>query len=137
MGRWLSNLGYRLSIFMQGRNGVDALNRFLVIAALVLSLLSNLPFMIWLYPISSLLIFWFIFRFLSKNLYKRSRENLKYLKLSDTPKRKINLLKKMFADRKTHRYFKCSCGKYLRVPKGRGKIKIHCSDCNRDIIKRT
>lgn len=38
----------------------------------------------------------------------------------------------------THRIYKCpTCGQKVRVPKGKGKISIHCPNCNCNFIKRT
>ena len=122
---------------MYGRNGIDAFGRFLIIASLVCTLLSNLPFLDIFYLIGAALLLYAIFRFLSKNLYKRQQENAKYLSHSRKFKGNRALYKKMWQERKSHRYFRCSCGTYLRVPKGRGKIKIHCSKCGKDIIKNT
>ena len=29
-----------------------------------------------------------------------------------------------------HRYFKCpSCGQQMRVPRGKGRITVHCRSC--------
>ena len=111
---------------MYGRNGVDAFGRFLLIAALVLNVISCLPYMDILYFASAGLLVYLIFRTLSKNLYKRQSENAKYLKIQNKFLRDKNTRKKMWDERKTHKYFKCKCGTRLRVPRGKGKIEITC-----------
>lgn len=45
MKKWFSSLGYRIQYFMQGRYGYDELCRFLSISALVLLLLSYIPYL--------------------------------------------------------------------------------------------
>lgn len=41
-------------------------------------------------------------------------------------------------DRKNYKYFQCpSCHQKIRVPKGRGKIRIHCPKCGHDFEKKT
>ncbi len=137
MKNFFQNLGYRFASFMYGRNGIDAFCKFLIIASLVCTLLSNLPFLDVFHLVGTAILIYAFFRFFSKNLYKRQQENMKYMSVSQKFKRFFALRKKMFSERKTHRYFKCSCGTHLRVPKGKGKIKIHCSKCGKDIVKNT
>lgn len=39
---------------------------------------------------------------------------------------------------KDYRFFKCpTCQQKVRVPKGKGKIKIHCPRCHNDFIKKS
>lgn len=137
MRSFFQRLGVKLVSFMYGRNGIDSFGKFLVIASIVVTFLSNLPFLDALYIIGVALMVFALFRCFSKNLYKRGQENIKYLSLSRKFKGFFALRKKMFDERKTHKYFKCSCGTVLRVPKGKGKIKIHCSKCSRDFIRKT
>lgn len=126
-----------MSVFMYGRNGVDAFNRFLLIAALVINLISCLPDMDFLSFVSAFLLAYLIFRTLSKNLYKRQSENAKYLNIQNKFLRDKNTRKKMWDERKTHKYFKCKCGTRLRVPRGKGKIEITCPKCKTKIMKKT
>ncbi|MBE6789162.1 MAG: hypothetical protein E7539_05780 [Ruminococcaceae bacterium] len=137
MRNFFGNLGYKFASVMYGRNGVDSFNKFLVISSIVITFLSNLPFLDVLYIIGVALMAFALFRCFSKNLYKRRQENAKYLSIAQKFKYFFAIHKKMFKERKTHRYFKCECGTILRVPRGKGKIKIHCSKCGKDIIKTT
>ena len=137
MRNFFQNLGYKINMFMYGRNGVDAFNRFLLITALVINLIAYLPYLSLLTLVSSGILAYCIFRTLSKNLYKRQSENAKYLNIQNKFLRDKNTRKKMWAERKTHKYFKCKCGTRLRVPKGKGKIEITCPKCKTKIIKRT
>ncbi len=137
MRNFFANLGYKISAFMYGRNGVDAFNRFLVILTLVINLISCLPNMDILSLLGSGILAYCIFRTLSKNLYKRQSENAKYLNIQNKFLRDKNTRKKMWDERKTHKYFKCKCGTRLRVPRGKGKIEITCPKCKTKIIKKT
>lgn len=138
MRNFLRNLAYKFSRFMYGRNGNDTLNTFLLIASLVCSILSSFKPFIILYPISSILLIYMLYRFFSKNLEKRRRENAKFFELKSKAMGEFNLLKRKWQDRNTHRYFKCpNCKKSLRVPKGRGKIEIVCPRCNHKFIRKT
>ena len=122
---------------MYGRNGVDSFNRFLLITALVVNLISSLADSWLLSLLGSGILAYCIFRTLSKNLYKRQSENEKYLNIKNKILRDKNTRKKMWDERNTQKYFKCRCGTRLRVPKGKGKIEITCPKCKTKMIKRT
>ena len=86
-GNWLRNLGYKLRTglqrFMAGRYGTDKLNMAILCTGLVFSLLASLipgaliklAFTVLAYG----LMFFAIFRGLSRNVYKRYEENRKFL----------------------------------------------------------
>lgn len=114
---------------MRGRHGQDELNQCLSILALILLPLS---FVSRIFGILALaLLFWAQFRCCSKKLEKRERERQAYLRLAAKPKDLISLQKRRWADRKTHRYYKCTnCKTILRVPRGKGKIEITCPCCH-------
>ena len=98
--------------FMQGRYGSDKLNMTILwigVGAMILSLILQrilyVPLILCL--LSYLLMFWAIFRMLSRNTYKRYRENRKYLRFLERIK-----------DRK-HKHFDCPrCKQPVRVPRG-------------------
>jgi len=118
-----------LQRFMYGRYGSDQLNIFLLAAYLVLLLLSGLPGLRLLETVSFALMVWSLFRMLSRNYAARRRENAKFLKVAGPAIRWWRLRRTILRD-KEHRYFKCpKCGQQLRVPKGKGKITVHCRGC--------
>ena len=133
-GNWLRNVFMKISAglrrFMEGRYGTDRLNTAILIvggvAALIRSFFSQ-PFVnlaLWL--ISYVMMFWAIFRMLSRNVYKRYQENRKFLQVYDRLK-----------DRQ-HRYFDCpKCHQMVRVPRGKGKIAITCPRCREKFVKKT
>ncbi len=121
--------------FMWGRYGVDQLNLSLLGAAVVVSLLGMiLSRLLLIGPIASLvtgllvyaLLGLYIFRVLSKNLDARRRENRRFLSLF-----------RGLLDR-DNRYYRCpNCKQTVRVPRGRGKIKISCPKCSEKFIRRS
>ena len=138
MRNFFARLSQKMSFWMYGRNGMDSLNMFLAVAALVLSILSNFRKLWILSPLSSVCIVFFIIRFVSKNLCKRRAENAKYLEIKNKIVGRVPTYKKMWQDRKTHKFFKCpNCKTTLRLPKGRGKIQITCPKCQNKIIRKT
>lgn len=124
--------------FMVGRYGSDQFTLFLSITGLAFSFLGNFKYLRILYFIGTLMIFYSLFRSLSKNYEARRKELNWYLVWSEKPKAYIKLMMNKIRDRKTHRYFKCkSCKTVMRVPKGRGKIEITCPKCRMKIVKKT
>lgn len=116
--------------FMMGRYGTDKLNIAILVAGLIASVLS----MFVAFPLLDLILIlvsyglmgWALFRILSRNTYKRYRENRKYL-----------MLVQRFKDRE-HRYFDCPrCRQQVRVPRGKGKISITCPKCKEKFIRKT
>ena len=126
----MNRIKQALQRFMAGRYGTDKLNTYILGLGLILCLVSmfvpvttvNLV----LTTISYGLMIWAIFRTLSRNTYKRYRENRRFL---------------MFFDRlkdREHRYFDCpKCRQPVRVPRGKGKIMITCPKCGEKFQKKT
>lgn len=124
--------------FMQGRYGLDDLGRFLsyvVMAGIIVNILLRSR-------ILNLLVFagliYLYYRMMSKNFSRRYEENQKFLNLKYRFQANRN---RGFAGQRTDRssrIFKCpSCGQKVRVPRGKGKISIHCPKCSTDFIKRS
>ena len=128
--QFTAKLAARFRNFMMGRYGTDRLNMAILGVGLVASLLSVLikfaPVNLALFALSYGMMFWAIFRTLSRNTYKRYQENRKFLQLTGRMK-----------DRE-HRYFDCpKCRQMVRVPRGKGKISITCPRCREKFVKKT
>ncbi|MBR5094013.1 MAG: hypothetical protein IK095_02865 [Oscillospiraceae bacterium] len=131
----------RLIRFMAGRNGNDAFNRFLLGADLILMLLavivSGLVGRI-LFTICMAVLGFTYFRMLSRDLYKRAAENNWYLRQKERFLSRIRLLRERWVQRKDYRFFSCpSCHTDLRVPRGKGKIKIVCRKCGTSFVRKS
>ena len=131
----------KLLRLMQGRNGNDAFNRFLLALELVLLLIGLLlrGFAARLFNALFLLLLLYIYyRMFSRDLYKRSAENAWYWERRNRVVAKFRLLKERWLQRKDFRFFSCpSCHTTLRVPKGRGKIKIVCRKCGTSFVRKS
>ncbi|MBR5804581.1 MAG: hypothetical protein IKY03_00425 [Clostridia bacterium] len=138
MKRFFQNIGYRYSQWMQGRYGADELSRFMTVAGVVLMVLSVFRKLSFLWFPAMAILIWSLFRVYSKNTDRRLAERNWYLGVKSKAVGYVSLLKKRWRDRKTHVYFKCpDCKKILRVPKGKGTLKVRCPQCGREIIKKT
>lgn len=132
MNRWRDKLYH----FMEGRYGQDDLGRFMMIVMLICVVLSVILRSMLLDLMFWALLIWTYFRMFSRNIPKRYEENRKFLDLKYQLSQNIGSAR---ASRDPmNRIFRCpTCGQRVRVPKGRGRISIHCPKCKTDFIKRT
>ena len=144
--------------FFSGRNGADELSVTLVVLSVVLFLAAPIFDEKYIQGIflllGGILFVLGILRSFSTNIGKRRHENQVFLDLfrsetkeekerrkrEEEEKREREKLKKerRKEEEKTHAFFRCpQCGKELRVPKGKGKIKIRCPNCSHEFIRKS
>ena len=128
----------KLARFFYGRYGADTLNNvltgiylsWLITFSIVDIFVNSIIFSIigWLATVAIFALV--MFRMMSRNIYKRRRENEKFCGF-------FKLQRNKFRDRKTHVYRKCpSCKAVLRLPKAKGKHTVVCPRCkNRFDVK--
>ncbi len=128
----------RFRNFMIGRYGVDQFSRALIVLSLLISAFTTLTRLTGLVIIAYIPIIYALYRMFSKDIQKRSKENVAYMKYFGDFKRKLNNLKLWLVGTKTHKYYTCSkCKQTIRVPRGKGKIAITCPKCKAEFIRRT
>lgn len=141
----MHNFFSKIASFMYGRYGNDNLNGALFVLWLIINVLNTIFIRsFWLQLITNLIIVLIIFRTLSRNVDKRSRENQTFLyyynrvkpffaKLKPMAKKVgswFKLQSRKFKDRKTHRYIKCPyCKATIRVPFRKGNHTVKCPRC--------
>ena len=144
--------------FFSGRNGADELSVTLVVLSVVLFLAAPIFDEKYIQGIflllGGILFVLGILRSFSTNIGKRRHENQVFLDLfrsetkeekerrkrEEEEKREREKLRKerRKEEEKTHAFFRCpQCGKELRVPKGKGKIKIRCPNCSHEFIRKS
>lgn len=138
MQQWLYKVRRNIQQWMIGRYGVDEFSTFLIRAALVIMLIACVPKLSFLSSLSWTLLIIAIYRSCSKKITARSRERDWYLKKTEKIRARFQIYRRIWKERKTHRYFKCSnCRTFVRVPKGKGRIEITCTKCNCKMIKKS
>lgn len=138
MKNFFAAINRKLNIWMRGRYGADELNRAMLFAALAMILLSAFPGLEILNSIALLLLLLAMFRMCSKNTLKRRGERDAWLRFTGNIKSWFVLQKRRFKDRKSYKYFRCKqCGTVLRVPVGKGKLKIVCRKCGSEMSGKT
>ncbi len=124
---------HRRRSFLQGRNGPDALSLatsfmaclLLIIAMFVENVISGI-----LWILACLCLISTYSRIFSRNIPKRRQENQQFLHLIHP----ITDYRAKRAEKKRQKnlycFFKCpQCSTVLRVPKGKGRIRITCRTC--------
>ena len=151
--------------FMQGRHGNDEFSQFLMIAGIVLIFASNFLRTGLLHTLGWVMLFYAYFRVMSRNISKRQQENFKFLQMkakllgrggskntsTKTSWKQRRAEKKQAkqqqtdysqyqqeADVENYNYYRCrNCGQIVRVPKGKGTVKITCPECRNTFTDRT
>ena len=131
----MNKIREKLQRFMIGRYGMDQLGQFIMYAVLVLIFLNVVVrvriLSSFLYILELAGFFLLYFRMFSKNVGKRYQENQVYLRLRF-------YVTECFTEGRKYRIFKCpDCGQKVRIPRGHGKVSVHCPKCGTDFIKRS
>ena len=136
----------KLVRFFYGRYGIDGLGLglivcyFLVWSAQTFTLLFTqntiVKYVFW--AVEAAIIFFAVFRMLSKNLYRRRRENDAFMKAFRNTKNFIILTKNKIRDFKSYRYKTCPyCKATLRLPKRKGEHSVVCPRCKKRFTAKT
>lgn len=121
----------KIDKMLQGRYGIDEFGRMLVIVALGLYVIGAVLQNQWIFSLSIFIIIIVIYRMMSRQHWERGEENRSYT-------RGLKLWKLRYENRKYSRIFVCKkCGRFIRVPKGKGKIQVTCTSCGDKTIHRT
>ncbi len=136
----------KVRAFMLGRNGLDKLSFFTMLAYLLLngirSFFYRIPVVYYILgAIALAFLVLTVYRILSKDLFKRQNEAAQFeafltkIKFSDftfKAKKKLNRMSIRISQFKTHRFRTCpQCHEHLRLSKKRGKRNITCPICGR------
>ncbi len=126
--------------FMYGRNGVDQLVWATILLEVALSLISGfvrVPALSRALRLASLVLLALaVYRMLSRDLPRRRAENEKFLRWWGPRGRALRDARERRRD-KAHKYVRCSCGAYCRVPRGVGKIELTCPKCGKKKVVKT
>jgi predicted Zn-ribbon and HTH transcriptional regulator len=116
--------------FMRGRNGADRLFYILTVGYVVMMFLNVFFNSVVLYLIGLAMFGLAIFRFLSRNTAKRSKENEAASRVYYSAVGKVGKAKNRSVQNKTHCFKRCpNCGKTLRLPRVKGKHSTRCPAC--------
>lgn len=124
--------------FMQGRYGADELSFAFIILFIILNIVSLIVPSFIITVVYIVLFAFFLYRILSRNIAARQKENYTFLKIYNPIKLRIQRAWRRFKGRKKYKYFKCgSCGRSMRVPRGKGTVIVTCPGCGEKAKKKT
>lgn len=132
----------KIQRFMAGRYGADQLGRFTMYTVLAFMLLNIL---IRRHVLSIVLeglilagLMLLYFRMFSKNKGRRFQENQIYLSVRSQVMGYWKKIKDYVIQSCKYRIFKCpGCGQKIRIPRGHGRVSIHCPKCGNDFIEKS
>ena len=131
----------RLAQFMAGRNGNYQLNVFLLVIDIILVFAGTIAggkAGAIIYILVLLLLVCIYFRMFSRNLYRRREENGKFMRVKYRVSAWLRVRHERWVQRKDYKFFTCpSCRTALRVPRGKGQIRIVCRKCGNTFTGKT
>ena len=130
----------KLARFLYGRYGADSLYNALFVAELILLFIGTIfnilgrveramfAVSIILYATAIVMLIFAMFRFFSRNIAKRQRENQAWLNFKAKFRRKKKL--RLPPDTADHIFRACPhCRSTLRLPREKGKHEVRCPRC--------
>ena len=124
--------------FMAGRYGADQFSRFLSFFALALIIVNIFIRSKVLWALSLVILVLVYLRMFSKNHEKRRRENERYLRVENKLLGGLRNWNDRRKQSKDYVFFRCpSCRAMLRVPRGKGKIRVTCRKCGNAFERKT
>lgn len=118
--------------FFSGRYGTDSFGCFLLILYAVLCVFNAIFHFFVIQVITLLIAFYYLWRVLSRNHYKRSLENRRFLRVWQPVKTEVKLFFDRIRYSKTSRFRKCKhCKAILKLPNKKGKHSVRCPKCSK------
>lgn len=124
---------HRRKPFWYGRSGPDALSMassFLACVLLVVAMFvgDTLSGLLWM--LACVCLIFSYYRIFSRNTARRRLENERFLRLMKPLIDKRDKMLQKKRQKNLYCFFKCpQCSTVLRVPKGKGHIRITCRNC--------
>ena len=116
---------------LKGRYGTDEFSLAILIAAIFCLLLSYISIIACYLSIA--LYSYCIFRMLSRNFEKRSKENMRYLSIRNSIRTGISQGFTRLKNGKKYKYVRCpECKTLIRLPRKVGHVNVTCPKCNKD-----
>ena len=119
----------RLTAWMRGRNGSDELGNAVLVLALVLLLIDVFVRALWLGIIVVLLLGYACWRISSKDLRQRRKENAAFVKAIGPVAPYLDFFHGSAAAQEYTQLECPTCGQMMRVPSGKGRMRVTCPRC--------
>lgn len=120
----------KVAEWLRGRQGPDDLAVFCVNLAMVIVLVNVFAHVGALSFVALALLAYGIFRIQSKNLGARARENEAFLNALGPVRPWVQNPRAAYGELRAYKHVRCSsCKQKVRVPRGKGKLRVTCPKC--------
>lgn len=120
----------RLMEWLRGRQGPDDLAVFSVNLAIVIVLVNVFARTGWLGWVGLALVAYAMFRIQSRNPGARARENEAFLRALGPARPWVQNPRAAWAELRAYKHVRCSsCRQRVRVPRGKGRLRVTCPRC--------
>jgi hypothetical protein len=121
----------RIALWMRGRNGADALAVTCIWLAVILYLIGLASRLMLFSILAFALLIYAWMRMSSRSLAARAKENRLFLSKLGPVRPWIQDPVAAWREFRAYRHLTCpECGQHVRVPRGRGKIRVSCPTCH-------
>lgn len=126
----------KMAEMMRGRQGPDDLARFSVDVAIVVLIVNLVLGLLridvsWLAWVELALVAYALFRMMSRNLAARSSENAAFLRAMGPARPWLQNPRGAWAELRAYKHVRCgSCRQRIRVPRGKGRLRVTCPRCH-------
>lgn len=117
--------------WLRGRNGADELATFMLVLALIFVIINIFVRSLILTILAVLLMGYSWWRMSSKNVEARENENGVFCEFVGPLRPWLRSPARAIAETRNYKHLKCpECGQRVRVPRGKGKIRVRCPQCH-------
>ena len=126
----MADIDKKLRELMRGRNGADDIALVSVTVAILLAVINLFAKTRVLSALGLALVIYGVWRTLSKDTQRRAQENAAFVRRLGPVRRWVQNPKAAFEEARSFKHAKCpNCGQGVRVPRGKGKVRVTCPRC--------
>lgn len=131
LNKKMDDLQQKMVEWGRGRNGVDELSSSCTNVAVLLVIIDLFAHTSWLSIVALVLLGYSWFRISSKSIPSRRKENASYVKTAGPVVPWLVNPISAARENKDYKHLSCpSCGQRVRIPRGKGKVRITCPKCH-------
>lgn len=121
----------RVSQWMQGRNGADALANAAVVVSVLLYVINIFARTTWLWWVALALLAYAWWRMTSRSVAARTQENELFLRRMGRLRPWLQDSPAVWREFRAYKHLKCpKCGQRVRVPRHKGRLRVSCPKCH-------
>lgn len=125
-----ANLNRKAAEFMRGRNGADELAVCAGLLALVLAVVNIFARQVWLTVVVVLLVAYAVFRIVSPDVAARRKENEAVMERLGPARLWLRNPPAALKESREYKHACCPrCNQVVRVPRGKGLVRVTCPRC--------